>query len=379
MGKKLNITTFIFIIVNLLFVAKYLARIVGLWCIVAVLVILALYVMFFKYAMPFIVERKKWHKPIFLFLLCLVCSEIFLQYYINPFSVKVDRWSALYYPIQNLLNGSYPYGAQTHLGGYASPFPIWLLIHIPFYLCGNVGLSFFVFLAFFLLSVYKIQGKQYLLPCFILISISPAILYEIMVRSDLIGNMLLLAGLINIVVNKINTCWLEKNYLIIAFVSGLLMSTRLVCIIPIGMLILPYFFKMDVKKQLLFVVVTAFVFILTFLPFVMMDWNLFWNFEYSPWMLQTRQGHVIDFILFVPLFCYMGLTWKNSEMEYYRNVATMLFAFICITFLHTMCVTGSFNLFSAAYDITYFTMSFPFCILSIVLKYVHNAYRDTCL
>lgn len=373
--KKLDIATIVYIFVNLLFVTKYSYRIVGLWCIAMAVVLCALYVLCFKYAVPFILKKQNWYKFVFAFLICVMCLELCLQYYVNPYSINVDRWSALYFPIQNLLNGTYPYGAHTHLGGYASPFPVWLVVHIPFYLCGNVGLSFFAFLAFFLFSVYKIQGKEYSLLCFFLIAISPAILYEVLVRSDLIGNILLMVALINIVVNKINENWFEKYYLVVACIFGLLMSTRLVCIIPVGMLLFPFFFKIDKGKQLLFVFMSVLVFVLTFVPFVLMDWDSFWHFKFSPWMLQTRQGNISDFILFIPLFIYLSLKWNKQEVLYYRNVAIMLFAFVGITFLHNMCTSGQFDLFSGAYDITYFTMSVPFCILSIALQQTLNCKR----
>lgn len=71
----------------------------------------------------------------------LVIGLLIVQYHFDPLTNKVDRWSALAYPIQNLFNGQFPYSAKTHLGGNASPFPIWLVFHIPFYLLQNVGLS----------------------------------------------------------------------------------------------------------------------------------------------------------------------------------------------------------------------------------------------
>ena len=98
----------------------------------------------------------------------------------------MDRWSALYFPIKNLLNGIYPYIAQTHLGGNASPFPIWQLFHIPFYILGNVGLSFFFVLALFLWSIYRQWGYVCFLATSMLVFTTPALWYEVAVRSDYI-------------------------------------------------------------------------------------------------------------------------------------------------------------------------------------------------
>ena len=74
--------------------------------------------------------------------------------HIDPYSIKVDRWSAIHNFLTCLLAGEYPYAAQTHLGGYGSPFPVWQLFHLPFYLLGNVGLSLIVAVIIFAYSVW---------------------------------------------------------------------------------------------------------------------------------------------------------------------------------------------------------------------------------
>ena len=94
-------------------------------------------------------------KVLFWFALAaMVVAMMVVQYHFDPYQLRVDRWSALHYPIQNLLRGEYPYLAHTHLGGSASPFPVWQLFHIPFYLLGNVGLSEMFTFLLFILSVY---------------------------------------------------------------------------------------------------------------------------------------------------------------------------------------------------------------------------------
>lgn len=82
------------------------------------------------------------------------------QYHFDPLTNKVDRWSALAYPIQNLFNGQFPYSAKTHLGGNASPFPIWLVFHIPFYLLQNVGLSEIFTCMIFIYSIKLLSGYK---------------------------------------------------------------------------------------------------------------------------------------------------------------------------------------------------------------------------
>ena len=80
-----------------------------------------------------------------------------VQYHFDPMQNQVDRWSAIANPLTAMFSGQFPYSAQTHLGGYASPFPVWMVFHIPFWALGNVGLSeIFTALLFVILSLIHI-------------------------------------------------------------------------------------------------------------------------------------------------------------------------------------------------------------------------------
>ena len=69
-------------------------------------------------------------------LILLVSIILFMM--IDPNRVTVDRWSAIYNWSKNLQMGLYPYAAQTHTGGYGSPFPVWQLFYFPFCMMGDV-------------------------------------------------------------------------------------------------------------------------------------------------------------------------------------------------------------------------------------------------
>ena len=108
---------------------------------------------------------------------------IFLQYVVDPYSLQVDRWSAIHNFLAAMQQGDYPYGASTHLGGYGSPFPVWQILHLPFYFLGNVGLSIFVVVLVFIGTLYHIHSNKVALMATILLFISPAFWYEIAVRT----------------------------------------------------------------------------------------------------------------------------------------------------------------------------------------------------
>ena len=361
-ARKIGIAQALFIIVNVLFVAKYSARISDTLALCATLLAVVFYYVLCRY-----VQWKALGGRV-AFVLCLICFAMMLvlQYGIDPYSLQVDRWSALHFPIQNLLSGVYPYNANTHLGGYASPFPVWQILHVPFYLLGNVGLSFFFAFALFLWSVVKVQGKAKATMAGLLMCSSVAVWYEVAVRSDLLTNMLLLAAIVNLVLHRMSREWVDARCWWMACAVGLLASTRMIILVPLAILLFPYLVGMKWHRQISVVLLTMLVFLLTFAPFALWDWQSFYHFEMNPWTLQTRQGNISDFVVFLPLVICLAFNHKMNPRRYYRNSAFALAAFVAVTFVHNMYSTENWNLFSSTFDITYISTCLPFCFMSMV-------------
>lgn len=359
---------FLFIIVNALFVAKYSARIFPKGTIYITLAYIVIMVLALWKVMPWLTSKRKMRLGLSFFGVVAILTMIGMQAYIDPFSLQVDRWSALHYPIDNLLHGKYPYSAQTHLGGYGSPFPIWQVLHIPFYILGNVGLSFFFFLTVFLYTIYKSFGFNRVVYIMSLIVISPAIWYEAAVRSDYIGNILLSVSFVIYITNNISQDWVEKHRFSISTAVGLLACTRLITLLPLFILLLPYWLKLSIRKKTDTVVTVIIVCILAFLPIVLMDINSFFYFEYNPWTLQTRQGDPWMFLVYIPFFLYMAMQWKGKVTHYYRNTAWSLAVFVSVSFLYRMYDSGNYDLFSSWYDITYYNAIIPFVCLCMSSK-----------
>ena len=237
--RKLSVAESLFILINVLFVTKYSVRVSERYAPVATRMACVFYYVLLRYRDKKYGEKRTW-LAWGISLLALV-TMLVVQYAIDPYSIQVDRWSALHFPIKNLLSGIYPYTASTHLGGNASPFPIWQILHIPFYLLGNVGLSFFAVVLLFIWSCYRAFGNDRALVVSLLLCSSVAVWYEVAVRSDLVTNLLLVATIINLVFYRMNQPWMEKQCWWIAFMVGLLACTRLLVLIPITLLLLPYF------------------------------------------------------------------------------------------------------------------------------------------
>lgn len=363
----------IYMAVGALFVAKYAARVTewwplltGMWTAVSAALTLWLAPALSSYGRRPL--STAWIKCALTASITAFAGMALLQGLLDPMSIKVDRWSALNNPISYLLDGRYPYMAQTHLGGYGSPFPVWQLLHIPFYLSGNVGLSFFAFLALWGWSIWHIQGRRAAVTALVLMACQPAVWYETAVRSDLMANILLATAAANLVLPHLNGEWMRRHFAVIAIVVALLASTRLLTMLPAVVLLLPAWSRSGLKSQLLTPVIFALVFIATFLPLAVWDPEAFFHFPYNPWVLQTRQGSALDFIIFVPAAIALAMWWRRGATRYFTAAAALTIIVVGVSFGDRMISTGDYALFSASYDITYFSSCLPLVVTALSAK-----------
>lgn len=359
--------------VNLLFVAKYSLRIGSGVALVAVLGYVAVCVLLYAVVGRWLVPKRRVSTgglaAVFGGSVAVLAS---LQMSLDPYSIQVDRWSAIHFFLDRLLSGEYPYLARTHLGGYGSPFPVWQMLHLPFYCLGNVGLSVFVAWGFLTYAVRRFSGNATAMCSTLLMVFSPAFVYEVAVRSDLMTNFMLVAAIILLL--ETHGVRLSPHWKAIAVGCGLLLSTRLTAVVPMGVYYLMEWWRLDGRRRILFVLVVVMVFVLTFLPFLLWDMNDLLFFKYNPFVLQSRQSHVVDFMLFVPLAVYWAMTWTRCGAGLGRvgrlmgNTAYLLLTLVGVTFVHNMAVSGNYDLFSSAYDITYLGMSMPFLVAGLAVS-----------
>lgn len=353
----------LYVLINVLFVDKYSARITE-WHIV----VSCIYVVCTGGSL-WLMDRivQKINKPTLW--LGIIASlwlgfGLALQYAIDPMTLQVDRWSAIHNFLDGMLAGIYPYSQQTHLGGYGSPLPVWQLLHLPFYAIGNVGLSILVVLGGLLYTLVKTRGtKQALVVC-VLLAISPACWYEIAVRSDLITNIILVAIVVEWLKHKqIN---LTDHIISIGVMCGLVLSTRLVAVIPLAVAYGYDFIKTGWKKQLVFVLTVASTFAATLLPFILWEGSTLLWFEYNPFVLQTRQGSITVMLLWVTLAIGWTLYTKGEHRLRVISTGLILTTLVVMAFIGKMWTNNAWGeLYSSTFDITYLSMALPFYTIAI--------------
>lgn len=365
--SKYHVDRILYAFINLLFILKYVLRIsVALSISLSVVYIAILCLLWRNYAK---IKKILSVKNAVIIFMAYIIILLIAQYSIDPYKLQVDRWSAINNFLVYLFQGKYPYMAQTHLGGYGSPLPVWQIVHIPFYLLHNVGLSFFVALPLFIYSVYKYTGSNTTVQLILLIILSPTVLYEVLVRSDLITNFLIVATIVIVFYYKnIN---LKDHFFLIAITFGLLLSTRISAVIPVGLLIFQDWWKQNISKKIVFPLAVFAIFILTLLPFLFWNGDRLLHFEYSPINLQKGHAYPVDTIFFILIFIWLSFKWIKSNAKFKAlmlDTAMLMIITVVVYFVHTMIIFGNYDLFSSTYDITYFDMALPFLTLGITCK-----------
>ncbi len=367
---------FLFLFINGLFIFKYIGRtnyspflVFSLYTFVCVAVI------FFQNKLSVKLTERALKTLYYSISISIILIISGLLVSINPLSLQVDRWSAIHNFLTNLFSGQYPYSARTHLGGYGSPFPAWQFFHIPFFLIGNIALAM-IFCVILLSIVLVWYSKSYKksITYLSLIIISPAFWYEAAVRSDLLYNFIL-CFLIILYVNKKNMK-ISTKPILIGIICGIFLSTRISVIIPLSIYLFSDFLQSTKKQKIYFSLFSVSIFIVTFLPFIFWDFNSLFFFKYNPFVLQSRQGSVSVMILIAMLGIYFSMRWKSDIYLYCNYVTITLVLLVFLTFLHNMVIDHFVNgLFSSAYDISYFNMSIPFLIYSIVNEPSNSNYE----
>lgn len=359
--KTYLVAFFLYLTINALFILKYASRIginplisCTIYMLFTTAVTGACYINIGKLRKT---KLLYWSTIAFVIALIIVLHKL-----INPNQLQVDRWSAIHNFLTYLFQGQYPYAAQTHLGGYGSPFPMWQAFHIPFFLLGNVSLAFgfvILILAFGLLIIFKSYRKA--LAYIVALVISPAFWYEVAVRSDLLYNFIICFLVCAIIF--LNHISIKKHPWALGILCGLFLSTRFSVVIPFAMILFPDFFGSTIKNKLFFIVGATISFCLTFLPFIIWDWNSLIFFKFNPFVLQTRQGSIYEVLLLLLLIISFSVNVKGSIGKAFIFTAFTIVIFVSFTFAHRMLNDHFQNgLFSPSYDITYFNMALPFVI-----------------
>jgi hypothetical protein len=357
----------VYFFINIVFCIKY-NPVDGIHPIVFLIFYPLIVIVFYRIA----VYLRILHKEYFFLTItiAILLIALFLWFYIDRWSVQVDRWSALAFWSENLKNGNFPYGTPTHLGGYASPFPVWQLFHFPFHLLGDTAYGQLFCLLVFFVSLYHWRTKINTGGFMILLALSPAFWWEIAVRSDLLCNMLLL--FVFLLAQFYNSGFWKKHKIFTASMVGLFLCTKLLVAFPLFLYFFPGFLKFNIKDKIVFALTTIVWFIIPFLPFLFGEQGLLNHPEYNPFFQQTRQGNVWFIATGCVFMVSASCVWKRMKDLYFLS-GLSLFALILTVGIRIGLKNGwSTLIVEDELDKSYFTVCIPFFL------YVIHAFSTPC-
>lgn len=362
----------LYLFVNVLFILKYVGRTdipAYLVAIIYAIIFVGFVYLYYKFASKISQNVYRITSIILLGILILAISLALVN--IDPYSVRVDRWSAVSFFLDAVFNGQYPYGAHTHVSdtNFPSPFPVWHFINVGFYLLGDVGIGliFFLILVFVFIQFY-FDSYRKTFYFFALLALSPAYWWEVAVRSDSLSNAFLV--LIFIIWYAKKKYSVDKNFLLTVVFCGLIASTRLSAIIPVALFLFGSYIRTSWIKKIIFPLAILGLVFLTFLPFILwdVDGELIF-FSRNPFMSQTSVGNPVILTLMIIAGMLFALKWKNTS-EYFGYTASFIFLFILTSQLGLMLNDQSSESFftNSIYDVSYFTLYLPYSIMYLTTK-----------
>jgi hypothetical protein len=291
-------------------------------------------------------------------------------------NLNVDRWSAMNESIKALLNKEYPYTALTHLGKGSSNLPSIFFIGLPFYLIGNVGfLQSFSFLLFSVVLFKTLKNSKAKLVGILLLTLSIFYWWEIYAKSDLMTNFIIILSFILFsAIKKVN---FNKPYLL-GFISGFLLYTRLVVIIPLTILLFKNFIKASANTKIHFI--TAALIIISSLTFLIFRNcpNIETFLNYNPFLLQKKSSQLplLISLLLILLPFYFSIKVKKP-----KEIIDFCVLLLSLTVLLSFSITISNYEFSKIidrhlFDISYFNIITPFVLYKMAYSFDNSSFLN---
>lgn len=355
----------VYLSINTVFLIKYGLRqsVINVYALTFIYLVFTCLSMFFiKYFESFFNKLKKFN----LYFLS-ICGFIFIgfvlvTYVIDGNTLNIDRWSALEVTIKSVLNLEYPYSVKDHLGKTTSNLPALFFIALPFYLIGNIGLlQPFVFI-FLITLLYRLNFSNARKLFFLtLLMISPAYLWEIVVKSDLMSNIFLFVIFFFLWDTKYKNDYFKAPYLL-AFLSAFFVFTRVIIVIPLTILLFKKFINTSIKNKFKFCLGFLISLFLISLPILFTLPGCNKIIEHNPFNHQTRVGPKYLQYVFLLLPFYISFYTKTFK-EFLSNSTIVLTALLFLILLFYVLKFGLYKAIILSYfDISYLGMILPFLI-----------------
>ncbi len=360
---------FVYLIVNMLFLLKYAERqeMVSTPILVfAYVLLLVLGVVFFYKLKEWINKTKNFNLIFLITSVVVFIGFIGINLLIDEQTLHVDRWSALDGFIKSILEGNYPYDVQDHLGQTSSNLPGLFYIGHPFYLLSDVGLlQAFVF-GLIAYTLYKSSFTNFskTMDLFLLL-MSPAYLWEVFVKSDLMSNLFLVLLFIMFWSKKYQQNLFKKPFTL-SFFCSFFMLTRGVVLIPLILFLFDGFIKSRSIVKMKFIGGLLFFSVLISLPVLISIPSIDFVLEHNPFNHQAKYAPFLLIVLSLLIPFVISRYQKDVKAVFYSSfliITTFLFATFSIN-IYQEGFTN--NVYENLFDLSYLGMIIPFILFYLI-------------
>jgi hypothetical protein len=281
-------------------------------------------------------------------------------------SLAVDRWSAITSFNERLLEGKYPYEARTHLGSRVSGLPVVFALGLPFQCAGNVGyLQLFFLVAFAAACSRESRQRAGAIWPMLLLVTSPAFAWEVAVRSDLATNAIV-AVLFLFLCERWRHEKTTARMVGLGVVGGLVVSTRLVIVLPLLVYLVGYFERSERRRAAVMAGAALTTFAATLGPFVIWDPRLFlahnplaWQAALAPRSVQVAAGAA----------AVAAGVWTEGLAAKCGAAGLIIVGTVLTAFLLSASTAGvEPALAGSLFDISYFDLALPFLLVPLVSR-----------
>lgn len=284
---------------------------------------------------------------------------------INGESLNVDRWSALEIFIENILNSNYPYNLTNHLKQTSSNLPALFYLGLPFYLLGDVGyLQCFTFMIVVFWLHYAKFSNYYKALFLFLLLLSPAYLWEVFVKSDLMSNLFLLVVFIDFWRKKYKNNLFETPVLL-AFFCAFFMLTRGIVLIPLILFLFKEYLTLGITNKLKFFFFSVVFLLVISIPVLLtIPHNYDVIFEHNPFNHQVK--YTSDFFIAFSLLLAFVLAYKSRRSKDVFYYSLMIFTGLMFSTLLINIYSEGFapNIYGDLFDLSYIGICIPFIIFT---------------
>lgn len=277
----------------------------------------------------------------------------------NPAGFAIGRAVAINDWAERLIHGINPYTSPT----LPSALPFWFLLALPFSIFGEPGLLQILALLGFAWAVRRRDDWWGVVPLGLLL-VLPLFLFEVVVRSDLLGNTVLMLVYVELLRRHENPS--IGQLILWGLLGGLVTATRGIAFVAFA-LFLPHWMKRNTTTgNIVFVVSGVVGFVGVTLPFAVWDWTLFWS-DKGPVAIQLSHAPLWMPAVAIAVAVVIG-TRLNTAISAYRVTALVLFAVVAARMVQCLIAYGvdATVMYDERFDPAYFAFCIPFALAGMI-------------